>query len=491
VGAPQRRGHWWQVLGGRVRTRLLVTCLLLLLLSAVASTLALRALLAVRLEDRIGDQLDQELRELDRVAREVDPATGRPFASVSSIFELHLSRAVPDNEEAMLAFVDGQPWGSNLAHFPLDSLDELPPDVIARWQTYSQAAAGRDRIEGSYDTPLGEAHFQAARTALGGQSGAFVVTILPAGELREIGELQRYGVVAIFAVLLLASLAAWLVVGRVLKPVRQLTSTARSISRSNLTQRVEESGSDEAAEMAHSFNSMLERLESAWREQRQFVQDTSHELRDPITICRGHLQVLGPDPEERRATLELVLDELDRMSRTVDDLELLADAEQPDFVQPEPIDVRSFTNELAAKASALAPRNWLVDPAADGSLVADRHRLTEAVMNLARNAVHNTLPSQTIAIGSSVNGTEARLWVRDTGRGILLSDQMRIFDRFTRGRGAHRLYRGSGLGLAIVKSIAEAHGGRVDVESDLGAGATFTLALPLQPDAARVAWRGS
>jgi signal transduction histidine kinase len=292
-------------------------------------------------------------------------------------------------------------------------------------------------------------------------------------------------------VFLLASAAAWLAVGRVLRPVRQLTATARSVSQSNLTQRVDESGSDEAGEMARSFNSMLVRLENGAREQRRLVQDASHELRDPITICRGHLEVLGPDPADRQITVELVLDELDRMSRTVDDLELLSDADRPDFVQPAQIDMRSFTNELAAKASALGPRNWMLDPTAEGALLADRHRLTEAVMNLARNAVHNTLAGQTVAIGSSLDGAEGRLWVRDTGRGILLSDQARIFDRFTRGRDAHRLYRGSGLGLAIVNSIAEAHGGRVEVESDLGAGATFTIVLPLRPGAGKEQWRGS
>jgi signal transduction histidine kinase len=105
--------------------------------------------------------------------------------------------------------------------------------------------------------------------------------------------------------------------------------------------------------------------------------------------------------------------------------------------------------------------------------------------------VHNTLAGQTIAIGSSLDGEEGRFWVRDTGRGILLSDQARIFDRLTRGTDAHRLYRGSGLGLAIVKSIAEAHGGGIEVESDLGAGATFVIVLPLRPSTTSEPWLGS
>jgi two-component system, OmpR family, sensor kinase len=215
-----------------------------------------------------------------------------------------------------------------------------------------------------------------------------------------------------------------------------------------------------------------------FRSHRAFVQDASHELRDPLTICRGHLELLGGDPEDQRKTISLVLDELDRMGRIVDDLQLLAEAEQPDFLRPEDVDLGTFAHELVAKASALGPRRWRLDEIADGTLVADRHRLTEAVMNLAHNAVQHTGPDDSIAIGTSLDEHEGRLWVRDTGSGIQVSDQARIFDRFTRGRDAYRRYRGGGLGLAIVRAIAEAHSGRVEVQSDLGIGSTFTIVLP-------------
>ena len=131
------------------------------------------------------------------------------------------------------------------------------------------------------------------------------------------------------AILLLASAGAWFIAGRALAPVRQLTDTARSISQSDLTQRVEVRGTGDAAEMARTFNAMLDRLETVFRSQREFVEDTSHELRDPLTICRGHLELLGEDPDEQRQTVALVTDELDRMTRTVDDLQLLADSEHP------------------------------------------------------------------------------------------------------------------------------------------------------------------
>jgi two-component system OmpR family sensor kinase len=215
--------------------------------------------------------------------------------------------------------------------------------------------------------------------------------------------------------------------------------------------------------------------------QREFVKDASHKLRDLITICRGHLELFGDDPNHSRRTIALVLEELDRMGRMVDGMQLLAEAEQPDFLRPESTDLDLFTHEVTAKASALAARRWMLDHAADGCVVADPHCLTEAVLALAQNAVNHTSAGDAIAIGTAMSENEWRLWVRDTGTGISVSDQSRIFDHFARGIDAHRRYPGGGLGLAIVKAIAEAHDGRVEVESRLGEGSTFMIVVPHTP----------
>jgi signal transduction histidine kinase len=130
----------------------------------------------------------------------------------------------------------------------------------------------------------------------------------------------------------------------------------------------------------------------------------------------------------------------------------------------------------------------VLDEAATGTFFADRHRLTEAVMNLAHNAVQHTAPADTIAIGASLNGDQVRIWVRDTGEGISVPDQEVIFDRFTRGTDAHRRYPGGGLGLAIVKAVAEAHGGHVELESRRGEGATFTILVPKQANEGAAEW---
>ena len=288
-------------------------------------------------------------------------------------------------------------------------------------------------------------------------------------ERDEVEDAVRLAAIVLLSVLLIASALAWVVAGRVLAPLRVLSDTARSIGESDLTRRIPTSGTDELAELGRTFNAMLDRLEAAFDSQRAFVSDASHELRTPITIVRGHLELLGNDPEERRETIALVTDELDRMSRFVDDLLLLARAERDDFLRVGEVELGALTDELAEKASALGKRSWQVADRGEAVLVADRQRVTQAMMGLAQNAVQHTHEGAVIELGSARNGHEARLWVRDTGPGIAPRDQERVFERFARASAQARRSEGAGLGLAIVRAIAEAHGGRVELESRLGA----------------------
>ena len=481
---PLRRGEArgrasprWFGAARSTRTRILASYVVLLALSVILGLVALREVLLIGLNDRIQADLQQEVTELDLLLTDGrDPQTSLPFASLPRLFDVFLFRNVPGKEEGLLTFVEGDQYQFDLDQFPLES---FPAERIAEWEALSDRSGGiSDVLTDTFGTELGDVHYKAARVRLGDDVGAFVVAVLPAAELEIIADLQSYGLLASLGVLLLGSIAAYLLAGRVLKPVQDLTETARTISQSDLTRRIAVHGSDDAAEMARSFNGMLDRLEAVMRSQREFVQDASHELRDPLTICGGHLELLSEEPEERRMTIALVVDELDRMGRIVDDLQLLADAEQPDFLRPTWFQLEPFTHELVAQAAALATRGWIVDESVDVELLGDRHRLTEAVMNLAHNAVQHTVGHDVIAIGSSASEDEVRIWVRDTGFGIAESEQPRVFDRFRRGRSAHRRYRGSGLGLAIVRTIVETHGGRMEVASRLGEGSTFTMVLP-------------
>jgi signal transduction histidine kinase len=174
-----------------------------------------------------------------------------------------------------------------------------------------------------------------------------------------------------------------------------------------------------------------------------------------------------------------VKDELERMSRIVNDLLLLAKAKQPDFLELTTVDVAALTEDLHAKATALAPRTWRLEEVGRGVVVADKQRLTQAIMQLAQNATEHTANGDEIALGSAVRYGRATLWVRDHGPGIPPEDQARIFQRFARTGDGRRSSSGAGLGLAIVRAIAEAHHGTVRVESGTGSGATFSVVIPV------------
>jgi signal transduction histidine kinase len=249
-----------------------------------------------------------------------------------------------------------------------------------------------------------------------------------------------------------------------------------------LHRRIPERGRDEVAQLASTFNEMVDRLERAFASQRQFIDDAGHELRTPITIVRGHLELIEDDPQAREETLALVMDELERMSRIVDDLLLLSKHEQPDFLDLATVEVGGLTDELHGKVAALAPLPWQLESRGRGVIVADRQRLTQAFVQLAQNAVQYGAPGEPIGIGSTVANGEAAFWVRDGGTGIPSAVQDAIFERFRRGAFGRRS-EGAGLGLAIVKAIAEAHHGRVELDSRPGAGTTFRIVVPVdQPD---------
>jgi signal transduction histidine kinase len=315
-----------------------------------------------------------------------------------------------------------------------------------------------------------------------GESGVLIAAESLADERDQVESAVTLAVAVSVVVTLLASLFIWLAAGRAVQPLRALARTTRTITDTDLSDRVSVRGGDEIAELGRTFNGMLDRLESAFEDQKEFLADVGHELRTPITVIRGHLETLGDDPAERAEATSVIHDELERMSRLVDDLLLLARSDRGDFLRPEPLDLDLLTHEIFAKAQTLGVRRWKIDRADVALFVGDPHRLTSAVMNLAQNAVKHTRGDQVIAIGSVHRNGVIRIWVRDEGEGIDQHEQERIFERFARGAQAPSHGHGAGLGLAIVKAIAEAHGGWVEVESTPGAGSTFSVIIPAEHD---------
>lgn len=306
----------------------------------------------------------------------------------------------------------------------------------------------------------------------------FVAAAFLAPEQANVNHTVGTAAVVGLASLGVAILLAWLIAGRILAPVRDLEVATRTVSDVDLTHRLEVKSDDELGRLARAFNAMLDRVESAFRSQRQFLDDAGHELRTPITVIRGHLELLGDDAGEREEVRGIILDELDRMGRMVNDLLLLARAERPDFLHGAAVDTAQLTAELQAKASALADRTWLSGGRADGTVVADRQRLTQAWMQLAQNATQNTGPGDPIEIGSRFRHDCLELWVEDSGPGVPEDRRQAIFRDFARSSGTPRDGEHFGLGLPIVRAITEAHGGTVTVEDGRLGGALFTMHLP-------------
>jgi two-component system, OmpR family, sensor kinase len=456
------------------RARILVSYLVLLLFSTVLGTIVLREALLSRAGERVDDALVQETEEFRRLVRDGrDPRTGRPFGSdVKAVFDVFLSRNVPAEREAFYTYLRGDPYQARYA----PGLPNVRIAAIDSLGTTARPERGETELDDGR-----RIRYLAVPVETGGRTrGVFAVAIDLSGELEEVNDALQIAAGVSIGVLILASLLAWVIAGRVLAPLRVLRDTARSITESDLTRRIAVEGDDELADLARTFNEMLDRLEEAFASQKSFISDAGHELRTPITIIRGHLDVMGHDPQDRRETLELVDDELDRMGRLVNDLLLLAKASRPDFLQPETVDLSDLTHELFAKASALAERDWRLAAVGSGRIVADRQRLTQALMNLSQNAVSHTSAGDAVELGTELRDGRVKLWVKDTGPGVPEHEQTRIFERFVRLPRAPA-GEGTGLGLAITRAVATAHGGRVELDSRPGEGARFTVVIPTEP----------
>jgi signal transduction histidine kinase len=268
--------------------------------------------------------------------------------------------------------------------------------IVKHWAKLTQPEQGKKFI------PTDTIYYLAEPVTKGKTHGVFVVTHFNSGDDHEVNEAVSVAIVVMIAVLAVTSVLAWVVAGRVLAPLRLLTETVRLTSESDLTRRIPVQGIEEISELTITFNEMLDRLQAVF---------ASHELRTPITIIRGHLELLGDDPQERRETVELITDELYRMSRFVDDLLLLAKTEQANFLTLETVDIGLLTEELYTKARALAAWDWRLENKGAGRIVADRQRLTQAMMNLAQNATQHTTDEDIITLGSTLTNGNACFWV--------------------------------------------------------------------------------
>ena len=286
--------------------------------------------------------------------------------------------------------------------------------------------------------------------------------------------------------LVLAGLLGFFLVSRLLRPVQAITRTARQIGEKDLDRRLEVKGNDELAGLSATLNQMFARLEAAFVREREFTADASHELRTPLAIAQGEatLALREPrSPEEYQKALEAVSRQISRMSSLINRLLFLARSDDRLELTMADVDLASLLTEVAADAQVLCEQKGLTlrtHVAGNVRVRSDVTRLRELFLNLLDNAVHYTPRGGTVSISLKTAGDEAVVAVADTGIGIAEEHLSHIFDRFYRvDKSRARSDGGAGLGLAISRRIAEVHGGRIEVQSKVGQGSTFTVALPL------------
>jgi signal transduction histidine kinase len=310
---------------------------------------------------------------------------------------------------------------------------------------------------------------------------------------RRVADLQSVGVALVVSgilTVLAAAPAIWLVTGRALRPLRQLTATADEIGRSpDRTRRLPPTSKvDDLGRLTASFNAMLDRLEYAHRHtagaltaQQRFTADASHELRTPLSTVRNNVGFLranpGAAPDDRAAALADIDAEAVRMSRLVDDLLTLARADGGVRLTPSTVDVGELAHEICRKATTAHPDRQIHCSGAPTVLRVDRDALSQLLWILLDNAVRHTADDGNIWVAVTSRGPgRATLQVADDGEGIPPGEEARIFERFHQADPARR-HGGAGLGLSIAAWVAAAHGGTVTAGNNDRGGATFTVAV--------------
>jgi len=330
------------------------------------------------------------------------------------------------------------------------------------------------------------------RFTVRGRDGTSMIVRTGVGEPLESVSRAQEGVARAFVLggtlAIIGALLGGLVLGsRTSRPLRRMASVAERVDAGDLQPRIHPppGAASEVVVLAGAFNHMLDRLTAAFASQREFVADASHELRTPLTVIRGQLEVLSesaaPTAEEVRRVERLLLAEVTRIDRLVDDLLVLAQLEQSEFLQPEELPLRAFLTELWQTTTLLAERRFEIGDIPAGTLLADPDRLAQALRNLLTNAIkHTAAPEGLVRLRVERRAAgRLRFVVEDDGPGIPAPERERIFDRFHRTDPARdRASGGAGLGLAIVQAIARAHGGSVAAGESITGGARLVMVLP-------------
>ena len=467
-----------------VRSRILAVILIVTSLGMAIS--GFTAYLVQR--DRVLSTIDDELLATVEAARgivtgdsaaansetaTVPETSATPFTTVEDALSAVMSRLVPGRHESSVALIDGTARfipGTEIAFHLEDD-----PDFVERvWQ---EARTGVVTL-GTAATTVGTLRYVSVPVTIAGsdQVGVYVTAVDAQRAVDEVaGAFLTYAGLALLS-LAAIGVAGWFVAGRLLAPLRALSETASRITAEDLSERIPVNGRDDVSALTETVNDMLDRIDTALTSQRQLLDDVRHELKTPITIVRGHLELLDETkPAEVRAARDIAVDELDRMALLVDDIDALALVEHLASLA-EQTDVADFTALVFSKMQAIPERRWVLDESAEVVAALSPSRITQAWLQLADNAAKYSPVDSLIRVGSTAYAGAVEFWVFDQGPGIPPGAEKRIFERFGRadtGRGIG----GSGLGLPIVAAIARAHDGYVSLESS-PTGSRFGIVIP-------------
>ena len=368
------------------------------------------------------------------------------------------------------------------------------PGQSALGSSNSATFAASPAIESMLGTPLARSAERSLRVGAttyevlavpvhAGQAQATFIVAAAQDQVRENeSRVLHLALIEALIALLAGAFAGYLLLRGLLRRIGRITETAAGLGQGEMDRRLGDQGTDdEVGKLAATFDSMADRVAAAMATQRSQLADVSHQLRTPLTVARGHLEVLGrtgtADPQDVHETIAVVVDEIDHMTALVERLLMLGRALEPDFVEPAPIDLRSMVIDLFATAQVLADRDWRLGDVPDLTLHASLDKLRGALLNLLDNAVNATGPGDQIALAARLRADGwVELVVSDSGPGIPADRRHVVLDRFSRPDAGTT--RGSGLGLAIVKAVAEGHGGHVEVTDSTFGGARIAIVLP-------------
>jgi two-component system OmpR family sensor kinase len=467
-----------------VRFRILVAILVVSAVGLAGTGAASYLVQRQRALASVDTQLSTTVVALKAVAART--AADSSTSSVNDVLRAAMERLVPPANQAVLGLVNYAPAFAPSSKRAFQIQDD--PALVKRIVVEASATSV---VRGTAKSSIGTVRYVIIPVNVHGDDklGLYVAAVNLDAVLADVAQsFQGFLFVALLA-LILIGLVAWFVAGRLLRPIRLLREAAAANSATDLSARIPVTGNDDISELTVTINGMFERLEDSFASQRRLIDDVRHELKTPITIVRGNLELLdSSDKADVDTVRSVALDELGRMSSMVSELSLLAETRTPDFVELAAVDVGDFTAAVAIKVRALDPaRAWPVMLGSGGTAMIDEGRLTQAWLQLADNAAKYATKNTPISVGSDIGidgGIEwLYLWVRDSGPGIPAHAHARIFERFGRLE-SNRGTTGSGLGLAIVLAIAEAHAGTVLLSSELGRGSTFTIRVPLNRPAA-------